>query len=1505
VNAPLGATRFWFMLAGGELPGPREVVIADQPQTTTRFTFDDSPVTETSLAVTGPLTLTHDATIRARVYSAAAYRSPETVAVFTSTIPVLPAESFVSPAYMEILHATLDGSPALVSLSGPSGTTNGFAIINHRFILRYPLQVNEPTPVTLSRTTLPDLSTNIVWREIDLAASSLPDPMTIRAGDSLLFTAGVGETGTLHIAVMDGSNQVCQTREGVTGEKLPVRFDQGGTFTVIASVDGISVGSLIVHVVYIDFDGPVACQVGYKREKGVAVYGPTDQVFFTAKDPALLEVSVKEVTSYGVRLYLKALGRGTPVVQARLGSATGPILAEQEVDEFILDTSAVQHLLVNGATDTAKPWIPNVDINFAMYAHFSTFAGGATAYTLNTSDQTSVDINGAPAIDLLVDPTTGETQAVIRVDIEIPADEDSYCFSASFDQHSKYGTVVGDVRCNGKPCKFTIEELFIREGDLSGHTLTNTADNVNTNNHPSGHSHTITPVESTKFSVTARPTFNCKADSSFPHWDPTVALTANAKASNKLSVTICNTTFSNVVIVLKVDIDPVQTNVCWQMTNAVLNLTTNSYWAPEYSGSMTWSSTPTGLSGSGSGGTFTFNPNALTSTSYVVTARSTLLTNCYDTCTVNVYRVELRPKATNVCWQTTTPVEIVLTNSYAPGGITWSGTNGLKVVSATDAKLVFTPTNSTATNYAVKATATGFPNCYDVCTVNVYRVELTPDATNVCWLSSDPVEIVLTNSYAPGGITWSGTNGLKVVSATDVKLVFTPTNSTPTNYAVTAAATGFPNCFDTATVNVYRVELTPDATNVCWQTTNPVEIVLTNSYAPGGITWSGTNGLKVFSATDVKLVFTPTNSTPTNYAVKAASAGFPNCYDVCTVNVYRVELTPKATNVCWQTTAPVEIVLTNSYAPGGITWSGTNGLKVVSATDAKLVFTPTNSTPTNYAVKAAATGFPICYDVCTVNVWKVDIVQTNLEAHVYCTNCTPFNLTADSWTNVTWSMSPDLGTNGAQFIAGTTWTGSGGTNTWHGTNVWVYSGPVSNKYTLTARAVELISCYDTATLEVLKPEFVDLNWLEATNEILHHTSLYQTNALVLRRSDKFKVDAKLSKGYTNTCFNVWFQAVQNFDGTPKTNDVPVVTADLGLTDWYCKLLSTSDNADQTTTAHMEINIPSTNCPIGEYQWRALVVPKAATNVVLDTTNFPGQVIILFNPWSSNDSVHMANDADRQEYVMRTSGIMWTGSRTRKTTKTWQYAQFDTDSIGVLLSELVGQNTSARMDPILVSRHFSARVNCNGGGILWGLWPTNNVWPGGTNASYWAGSVEIFNQYRSTGNPVKYGQCWVFGGLLTSMLRSSGIPSRPLTTYNSGHDANANKIIEHYYRTDGSYDKIRSEGIWNFHVWCEAWMTRPDRPGHDGWQAVDATPQEISAGAYQCGPASHVAVQGNLGGNYDVDFVYAEVSADFQRWEDTPGGGMVLVNTLVDRVGHDISTKSVGADTLHDITAEYK
>ncbi len=69
VTAPLGATRFWISLAGGEVPGKRELVISAKPRVITRYTYDGSPVTESSLPVTGTLTLTRNVTLRARSFS--------------------------------------------------------------------------------------------------------------------------------------------------------------------------------------------------------------------------------------------------------------------------------------------------------------------------------------------------------------------------------------------------------------------------------------------------------------------------------------------------------------------------------------------------------------------------------------------------------------------------------------------------------------------------------------------------------------------------------------------------------------------------------------------------------------------------------------------------------------------------------------------------------------------------------------------------------------------------------------------------------------------------------------------------------------------------------------------------------------------------------------------------------------------------------------------------------------------------------------------------------------------------------------------------------------------------------------------------------------------------------------------------------------------------------------------------------------------------------------------
>jgi len=69
----------------------------------------------------------------------------------------------------------------------------------------------------------------------------------------------------------------------------------------------------------------------------------------------------------------------------------------------------------------------------------------------------------------------------------------------------------------------------------------------------------------------------------------------------------------------------------------------------------------------------------------------------------------------------------------------------------------------------------------------------------------------------------------------------------------------------------------------------------------------------------------------------------------------------------------------------------------------------------------------------------------------------------------------------------------------------------------------------------------------------------------------------------------------------------------------------------------------------------------------------------------------------------------------------------------------------------------------------------------------------------------------------------------VTNLVSAHDSNASLTVDKYFDKN-SRPMDTGDSIWNFHVWNEAWMARPDLPkGYGGWQAIDATPQETSDG----------------------------------------------------------------------------
>jgi len=291
---------------------------------------------------------------------------------------------------------------------------------------------------------------------------------------------------------------------------------------------------------------------------------------------------------------------------------------------------------------------------------------------------------------------------------------------------------------------------------------------------------------------------------------------------------------------------------------------------------------------------------------------------------------------------------------------------------------------------------------------------------------------------------------------------------------------------------------------------------------------------------------------------------------------------------------------------------------------------------------------------------------------------------------------------------------------------------------------------------------------------------------------------------------------------------------------------------------------------------------------------------------------------RKEYVLRDHGALWQGAKWNQTAPCpWNFGQFEDVALYAALLALRLSKTRLedieRADPVLVSRTLTEAVNS---AIVAGRW--QEPYDDGTKPWEWTGSTEIMEKFIQNPNQhVKYGQCWVFSGVLVTLCRTLGIPCRSVTNLSSAHDTDRTLTIDDRYLKrgiTGNFEKVSEESIWNFHVWNEAWMLRQDLPpGYDGWQAIDSTPQERSQGRYQCGPMSVKALKdGCVHLNYDGWFIYGEVNADVVSWyyvrDSTGPDGLKLINRQVDskRVGTLVCTSHPN-DVLkpYVITENYK
>uniref|UniRef100_A0A8C5GCG5 Protein-glutamine gamma-glutamyltransferase 2 n=1 Tax=Gouania willdenowi TaxID=441366 RepID=A0A8C5GCG5_GOUWI len=424
------------------------------------------------------------------------------------------------------------------------------------------------------------------------------------------------------------------------------------------------------------------------------------------------------------------------------------------------------------------------------------------------------------------------------------------------------------------------------------------------------------------------------------------------------------------------------------------------------------------------------------------------------------------------------------------------------------------------------------------------------------------------------------------------------------------------------------------------------------------------------------------------------------------------------------------------------------------------------------------------------------------------------------------------------------------------------------------------------------------------NHSNHHTEQFGEDRLIVRRGHPFSITLLLSPDSKEfKCQNdLLFVSIFVSPGPlPRKDSDTMVSFSLSEStvdsEW-----SASANNQAGNRISVSIN-SSPDAPIGIY---SLTVAQEMQKTFL------GHFILLFNAWCPRDGVFMDSERKRQEYVLAQHGQVYRGTFKRIKGLPWNFGQFDTGILDICLKILdnnpkfvsdADRDCSARKNPIYVTRVLSAMINSNNDrGVLVGEW---GDFTGGAHPGSWIGSGDILRKWAESG-PVRYGQCWVFAAVACTVSRALGIPCRVVTNFGSAHDTDANLLIENFYDEDGER-MSGGDSVWNFHVWVDSWMTRPDMGEEfSGWQTSDPTPQETSEGIFCCGPASVKAIrEGELTKKYDVPFIFAEVNADIVDLVRLSNGEFIKFSGSTTSVGRFISTKAVGTDERRDITHHYK
>jgi len=477
--------------------------------------------------------------------------------------------------------------------------------------------------------------------------------------------------------------------------------------------------------------------------------------------------------------------------------------------------------------------------------------------------------------------------------------------------------------------------------------------------------------------------------------------------------------------------------------------------------------------------------------------------------------------------------------------------------------------------------------------------------------------------------------------------------------------------------------------------------------------------------------------------------------------------------------------------------------------------------------------------------------------------------------------------------------------------------------------------------DIIRVEYVDFHCIE--NSKVHKSFEYelvqddeQSNP-VLRRGQTFKMDVvfngrPLDLAVDSAHINFYFGP--NPSVPKRTRVVLPITSHTQFTrvphQWDIRMLDAAANR-----VTVEISVPS-SAPVGLWKCVVETLNKEETNShVLFTCN--EEVYIIFNPFNKDDNVYVDDDEERYEYVINDAGKIYTGSYRNVKGRPWIYGQFDDCVLpaACVLLEMSGLAHAERSNPLKVVKALASMIKSSRFshhqvssdneeiGLVEAKYDDTSL--EGKSPHLWSGSVQIIEEFLRTGaSPVKYGQCWVMAGLMTTLCRTLGLPTRPVTAFVSAADTQDTMAVDRYVDRFGDLQQDgpssdQTGSLWSFHVWCEVWMSRPDLTSgfYGGWQATDPgrTFRDFrNTVKGSCGPCPVAALKaGDIGQRDDVDAFFAAMNAYVRYFyeDEESSWGYSPFRQFRYPVSQYVLTKAVGklddqgeAD-CSDITGNYR